>query len=96
MPNPLVVILAWYLALSGITFGVYGFDKRRARRGGRRVRERTLHLLALLGGWPGALLGRRHFHHKTLKRGFSAVLYATVLLHLALWAWVGYRLVSGA
>jgi uncharacterized membrane protein YsdA (DUF1294 family) len=93
VPNPLVIILAWYLALSLVTFGVYGFDKRRARRGGRRVRERTLQGLALVGGWPGALLGRRTFHHKTLKRGFTAVLYAIALLHVAAWA---YLLVSGA
>ena len=32
--------------------------------------ERTLHLLALLGGWPGAILARRRFRHKTMKVPF--------------------------
>ncbi len=49
-----------YLGLVAVTslasFAAYGFDKRRAGTGGRRVPERTLHLLALLGGWPGAIL----------------------------------------
>lgn len=90
MPNPLL-ILAWYLVLSAITLTVYGVDKHRARTERRRVPERTLQGLALMGGWPGALLGRRIFRHKTRKHGFSAVLFAISLLHVAVWT---YLLVS--
>ena len=53
------IVLGIYAAMSAVTFMAYGWDKRRARTGGRRVPERTLQTLALLGGWPGALLGRR-------------------------------------
>jgi len=38
------------------SFAAYGFDKRRAATGGRRVPERTLLVLALVGGWPGSIL----------------------------------------
>jgi uncharacterized membrane protein YsdA (DUF1294 family) len=73
-----------YILLRTITFVVYGFDKLAARRGGRRVRERTLHLLALCGGWPGALAGQQIFRHKTRNRTFQVDFWLIVLLNIAL------------
>lgn len=80
-------IVGAYVVASLITFVVYGFDKRRAGRGGRRVSERTLHLLELVGGWPGALVAGRMFHHKTAKTSYRVVRGAIVVLHLAAWGW---------
>ena len=40
-------------------------DKRRAKRRLWRIRERTLFVLALLGGSVGAHFGMYLFHHKT-------------------------------
>jgi uncharacterized membrane protein YsdA (DUF1294 family) len=80
-----------YALASLATFVVYGFDKRRAVRGGRRVPERTLHGLELLGGWPGAFLGQAVFHHKHRKLSYMVVFVAIIGVHLAAWiAW--YRL----
>ena len=73
-----------YSLLSTITFVVYGFDKLAAERGGKRVRERTLHLLALCGGWPGALAGQWLFRHKTRNRTFQVNFWLTVLMNIAL------------
>ncbi len=67
-----------------MTFGLYGYDKRAARRGTWRVPERVLHGLALLGGSPGALLGQRVFRHKTAKRSFQFAFWAIVVLQVAL------------
>lgn len=77
--------MSWYAASSAATFAAYALDKRRAVNGGSRLRERTLHLLALLGGWPGAHAGRWLLRHKTRKRGFSFVLWLITLLHAAAW-----------
>lgn len=80
-----------YLAVSVLTLPVYAWDKRRAARGGRRVPESTLHVLALLGGWPGALVARPLFRHKTRKQPFTAIFWAIGALHVAAWAFLATR-----
>ena len=74
--------LAVVVTLSLVTFVTYGLDKRRAQKGGRRVPEKTLHLMAFFGGWPGALAGQRVFRHKTQKISFRIVFWLCVALHL--------------
>lgn len=84
-----LVVVGAYVAMSGITIVLYGYDKWRAKRAKGRVAESTLHLAELLGGWPGALLAMRIFHHKNHKKSFLVVLFLIVLLHLVAWgAWV--------
>jgi uncharacterized membrane protein YsdA (DUF1294 family) len=76
-----------YLVTVGITsvmaFVAYGVDKRLSIRRQRRISERTLHVLALLGGWPGAWLAQRVFRHKTRKTPFRVMYFCTVGLHAA-------------
>jgi uncharacterized membrane protein YsdA (DUF1294 family) len=83
--NVVLFIGCMYALVSVVTLAVYGWDKRQASRDKWRVKERTLHLLELLGGWPGALVARTLFHHKRRKLGFSFVTALIVLLHLAIW-----------
>ena len=57
--------------MSLVSFLVMGSDKRRAKRGARRVPEARLFLLALLGGGVGGLLGMYAFRHKTRHLHFA-------------------------
>lgn len=78
------------LLLSVVTLLFYAWDKRRATKGGWRVPEVRLHVLTLLGGWPGALLGQCWLRHKTVKRKFRVVFWLTVVGHVAVSAGVTY------
>ena len=70
--------------MSLVCFLAYGLDKRKAVKGDRRVSERTLHLMAFLGGCPGALLDQRHFRHKTQKVSFRLVFWMIVVWHVGI------------
>ncbi len=69
---------------SSLAFVLYGLDKRSAIRDKPRISERTLHLLSVFGGWPGAHLARITFRHKTLKVSFRIVFWVIVMIHLTL------------
>lgn len=75
-------VLIVYGVMSQLSFLVYGQDKLAARQGWRRVRERTLHLLALCGGWPGAWLAQGVFRHKTVKPAFRRWFWLTVAMNV--------------
>jgi len=60
---------------------VYAADKDRARRGERRIPERSLHLMELLGAWPGGFVAQRHLRHKCSKPSYQAVFWMIVLIH---------------
>lgn len=74
--------LLWlYLSVSLVTFCIYAFDKLAAQKRTYRVPEKTLHLLSLLGGWPGALLAQEFLRHKTSKQSFRLVYWTTVIVN---------------
>ena len=70
-----------YFVLSAATFIAYAADKSAAASGSWRTPESTLHMLALAGGWPGALLAQQFLRHKSTKREFRQIFWATVLLN---------------
>lgn len=74
-------LAAAYAAASACTFILYGIDKSAARAGRPRTPEKALHLLALSGGWPGALLAQAAFRHKTRKQPFVAILWLTAIIN---------------
>lgn len=89
----LPVFLLFLALLNLVTFLVYGMDKYKARQDLPRIAERTLLLLAVLGGSLGALLGMHIFHHKTrhwyFRYGIPLILLAQLALGFALWRLLG-------
>ena len=73
-----------YLAMSVVTFCAYGWDKFKAKRGKWRTPEKTLHLLELCCGWPGAILAQRLLRHKSYKKSFRIVLWCMMVLNVLL------------
>lgn len=64
-------------------------DKHAATTGRRRIPESSLHLLELLGGWPGAFIAQRVTRHKTSKRAYRIAFSCMVVLNVgATWAWL--------
>jgi uncharacterized membrane protein YsdA (DUF1294 family) len=75
--------LLWlYSGASVITFIVYAVDKSKAKRGVWRIKESTLHLLALVGGWPGAALAQQMLRHKSHKKKFRIVFWLMVFVNV--------------
>ena len=83
-----VLVLTAVGGASLLSFALYAQDKSAARRGARRVPESTLHLVDLLGGWPGGLVARHAFRHKTRKQPFRTVFWVTAGLCTAAIAWL--------
>lgn len=84
---PLLLVLVWYLLMSFVTFDLYGRDKFRAGMGMWRISEATLHLLELLGGWPGAVLAQEYFHHKTRKTSYQIQFMMNIIINLLFLSW---------
>lgn len=81
--------VVWLIAINIAAFILFGADKQKARRAEkrpsiRRIPEKTLFLLAGLGGSAGALLGMYCWHHKTLKNTFRTGIPAILGIHMLL------------
>ncbi len=75
-------VLIYLAVVNLLTFGVYGWDKRRAAKGQRRISERELLLWAVAGGSIGAFFAMRRFRHKTRKKSFRLAFWAIVALQI--------------
>ena len=72
-------------------FLLMGDDKKRAIQQKLRITEKTLLLMALLGGSLGAYMGMQSFRHKTKHWKFTLGLPAILLLHLAIGGYFIFR-----
>ena len=79
-------LMIWLAVMSLILFILMGVDKAKAKRGAWRIKERTLILLAAIGGAIGGCIGMLVFRHKTKHAAFVISFPLFAALHLvALW-----------
>ncbi|MBU9721172.1 MULTISPECIES: DUF1294 domain-containing protein [Bacillaceae] len=76
--------LLYFLLLNIVSFTMMGIDKKRAIKGKWRISEKSLMLVAFIGGAFGMLVASRLFHHKTKKLLFKIGLPTFFIIHLAL------------
>lgn len=81
------LIISWIIFMSIWSFAAMGFDKSRAKKRKRRVSEKNLWLLAIIGGGIGAYVGMLIFKHKTRNTAFRigflllAAVYIMVIIY---------------
>lgn len=83
-----VLIAKAYVIAATVTFIAYALDKAAAKKSLRRTSENTLHLLALIGGWPGAMIAQKLLRHKSIKKEFRLVFWVTVGINLFVLGWL--------
>ncbi len=77
-------LTAYILAINGVTFVLFGFDKAIAHGTFTRVPERIFYMLAFAGASPALLLGQKLFRHKTIKSSFQVMFWGIVVVQIAL------------
>jgi len=81
-------VAAPYAVASLVCFTMYMMDKAAARAGQWRTSENLLLFAGFACGWPGAVLAQTFLRHKSSKRSFRARFWVTVVLNVALFAWL--------
>lgn len=81
------IVAGGYAGLSLICFVFYAADKSAAQSGGWRIKESSLLMLGLVGGWPGAILAQQFLRHKSTKASFRSAFWGTVFFNVV--AFVG-------
>ncbi|MEZ9539673.1 DUF1294 domain-containing protein [Shewanella sp. 10N.286.51.B8] len=88
--------LAIYVAATNLlSFLITWLDKRAAANQTWRTQERTLHLFALLGGWPAGLLAQQTFRHKTQKTPFKWIYLCSILVNILAFSGLAYLQYQG-
>lgn len=83
-----IIVLGLYLGTSIFAFAAYALDKSAAKNNQWRTEEGTLHLLGLIGGWPGALIAQRFLRHKSKEQSLQITFWVTVMLNCGGFIWV--------
>lgn len=77
-----LVFFIWFILISAVSIIMTVYDKWAAKRKKRRVPERTLLSLGLIGGAAAMYLTMKMIRHKTRKKKFMAGLPLEILLHV--------------
>lgn len=82
MDVDIMELFKYYLVgINIISFLLYGFDKILAMMKIRRIRERTLLMISILGGCYGGFLGMIIFRHKIRKKRFIILNLISIIVY---------------
>jgi uncharacterized membrane protein YsdA (DUF1294 family) len=87
----MIYFFTYLIAINIFGFAIMGIDKKKAKRGSRRISEKTLFTTALIGGSIGIKLGMEQFRHKTQHKSFVYGIPAIIVLQLAAAAFIAYK-----
>lgn len=73
-------LAAYILLANTLAYTAFAVDKSRAINAQSRIPERSLLILATLGGWIGAKIAQHRLRHKTRKQPFGILLNLSVLI----------------
>ncbi|NLC45221.1 MAG: DUF1294 domain-containing protein [Clostridiales bacterium] len=82
--NWIELLLGYLIAINLVGFIAMAVDKSKAKHRARRISEKSLLALAIIGASPGVWFSMYVFHHKTKKRKFSIGLPVILILQLVL------------
>ena len=84
----LLFLVFQFVSINLVTILAYWHDKKAAIKGAWRTPEAQLHTLELLGGWIGAFIGQKLFHHKNKKRSYQAVFWLMAIFQVFIIWWI--------
>lgn len=90
----LKITAIYYVVINVITFILFGVDKAKAKSNAWRIPEKTLLGFSFFGGAFLGFLGMRIFHHKTKKPAFYISVPIFMILHIALWVYFVFYVIS--
>ena len=76
-------IVIYLIVINILGFLAMWIDKRKAKVGRWRIKEKTLFLITLFGGGIGTIAGMYTFRHKTQKLAFTIGLPGILILEIA-------------
>ncbi len=83
-----IEVLYLYCFASVVAFLAYALDKSAAKNDKWRTPESHLHLLSIVGGWPGAFYAQKKLRHKSSKKEFKQVYWVGVFINICAFLWL--------
>jgi uncharacterized membrane protein YsdA (DUF1294 family) len=87
----MVYFLIYLAAINIVGMAIMAIDKNKAKRHKSRISERTLFVIALIGGSIGVKFGMELFRHKTQHKKFVYGIPAIIVLQLAAAMYIIYK-----
>lgn len=75
-------LLIYVVIINILTYGVFGWDKYKAKKGAWRISEKSLLILCAVGGASGGLIAMNAFKHKRKKILFKVLVPLFLIIHV--------------